>query len=223
MEKYELLTWRITDEKLDQWKCLDPNYPRDKAYDCTINVLSFFDLLDRDNAETIAKYKNIESNNPNSFKKGTSPTEVTEHLYQVLTTDIKRNYQFFSFPLTADYADFLKQKIPHGHGTLILLRNDQSVGHDIIVAVDEKGLLVFLDPQQHKIYYTPEMIQQALNGYTHFFLLFSSLKKARNLKDTTLTVRKEKVESPTKKIRTRYGGKRGKKNKKGKKTRQNRK
>jgi hypothetical protein len=224
MERYELLTWRITDEKLEQWKCLDPNYPRDKAHDCTINVLSFFDLLDRDNAETIAEYKNIEATNPNAFKKGTLPIEVTEHLYQVLTTDIKRDYKFFSFPFNAGYADFLKQQIPPGHGTLILLRSDQPVGHDIIVAVDEKGLLVFIDPQQYNIYYTPEMIEQALKGYTHFNLLFSSLKKAHMLSETKFNVRKNKDDvHPTKRQRTSYGGKRGKKNKKNKRTKRTRK
>jgi len=219
MERYELLTWKISDKKINQWKCLDPNYPRDKAHDCTINVLTFFELLDRDNAETIAAYKNIEANQPNSFKKGTLPTEVTEHLYQILTTDIKKDYKVLSFQFNPESEAFIKQQIPPGYGTLILLRNDQTVGHDIIVAVDKNGRLVFLDPQQQKVYYTPEMIQQMLKGYTYFNLLFSSLKKAHLLRETKLTVRKKKDENLTKRQRTSYGGKRGKKNKRTKKTR----
>jgi hypothetical protein len=222
MEKYELLTWRITDEKLDKWTCLDPNYPRDKAYDCTINVLTFFDLLDRGSSETIAAYKNIESNKPNAFTKGTSTIEVTDYLYQVLTTDIKRDYRFFQFPFNSDSEAFLREKIPRGHGTLILLRSDKPVGHDIIAAIDDSGVLVFLDPQQQKGYYGNESIKEMIltNRYTHFFLLFSSLKRAHLLSESNLSVRKKKNYQPTKRQRTSYGGKRGKKNKR---TKQNRK
>jgi hypothetical protein len=48
---YELLKWKITDDDIREWRCLDPSFPRGEAYDCTINVLTFLKLLNRNDTD----------------------------------------------------------------------------------------------------------------------------------------------------------------------------
>ena len=51
MPTHKILTWKITNEMVNKWKCLDPDISKNIATDCTINSLQFFDVIDRKEAE----------------------------------------------------------------------------------------------------------------------------------------------------------------------------
>lgn len=221
MDRYELVYWKITDEQLARWKCLDPSFPRHLVHDCAINVLTFFDLLDRENAETIASYRNVEATQPDALRKGTYPDEITYYLFQIFSTDVKKDYRFNTFPFNENSELFLRSHIPPGHGTFMMMYTEtvdemgntiKINGHAIIVSIDSIGTLVLIDPQQQLIYKDPTSIQEMITAgnYTHFLLLFSSLKRAHNLSKTMLTVRKEKNAQPSKRQRIGSGGTRKK-------------
>ena len=55
----ELVKWKIPKDKLDNWKRLNPDVPKNIATDCAINVLHFLGVIEnREIAEKIAKHKN---------------------------------------------------------------------------------------------------------------------------------------------------------------------
>jgi len=44
MNGWKLKTWKIEPSKLQNWKRLDPNFPKEKATDCVINSLAFLGI-----------------------------------------------------------------------------------------------------------------------------------------------------------------------------------
>ena len=210
---YELLKWRITDDKLDEWKCLDTSFPREKAYDCTINVITFFNLLNRSEAEEIAHRKNVEANQPFSFRKGTYEYELINHFFKISSDDLIRTkeYKFIDFNFESNYIHNLEQTLTPGYGTLINMKcnHEKCVWHSMIAAVNGSGKLVMLDPQQLKSYTTYDAIENMIenNKYTGYSLPFKRASQVHKLADTVLSVRKSRSSQRHKKRRRLQGGK----------------
>jgi hypothetical protein len=221
---YQVLKWRITDDKLDEWKCLDSSFPREKANDCTINVITFFNLLNRSEAEEIAHLKNVEGNLPYVFKKGTYEYELINHFFTLSSNDLIRTkvYKFIDFSFDSNYIHSLEQTLTPGYGTLINMKcnHTKCVWHSIIAAVNSSGKLVMLDPQQLKSYTTYSSIENMIesNKYTDFSLPFKRASQVHKLADTILSVRKSHSSQRDKKRRRLQGGK-SRKARKTKKTR----
>ena len=210
---YELLKWRITDDKLDEWRCLDSSFPREKAVDCTINVITFFNLLNRSEAEEIAHRKNVEANQPFSFRKGTYEYELINHFFNASSNDLMRTkeYKFTDFSFESNYIHNLENTLSPGYGTLINMKcnHRNCTWHSIIAAVNSSGKLVMLDPQQLKSYTTYGAIENMIetNKYTGYSLPFKRASQVHKLADTILTVRKSHSSQRDKKRRRLQGGK----------------
>jgi hypothetical protein len=187
LKKYELLTWEIPDEKLENWQCLHQSYPRKTATDCGANVLQFFDLLDRSVAEVMARNLNAQKS------KGLTLEEFKNHLYTAISSDVKREYISINFNFTNDSRELLERDIPRGHGTSIFFRRDSGLGHVMIASVYKTGELLFLDPQQQTHYMGLNSINEMIANkkYVSFDLIFV----------------KEKAEPPSQHKKT-NGGKR---------------
>jgi hypothetical protein len=209
---YQLLKWRITDDDISEWRCLDSSFPRREAYDCTINVLTFLKLLNRNEAEKIAHKKNVEANQPFSFNKGTYDYEVINHFFNISKDDrIRTNeYTFIDFTLESNFIHYLEQSLTPGYGTLINMRcyTKKCSAHAIIAAVNSSGKLVMLDPQQVIYYSTYAQIEKMIEtqNYDSFGLPFKRKSVIRKA-DTMLTVRKSHSSQPAKKKRRLQGGK----------------
>lgn len=210
---YELLKWRITDDKLDEWRCLDISFPREKSVDCAINVITFFNLLNRSEAEEIAHQKNVEANQPFSFRKGTYEYELINHFFKISSNDLIRTkeYKFIDFSFESNYIHNLEQTLTPGYGTLINMKCNHTncVWHSIIAAVNSSGKLIMLDPQQMKSYSTYYAIDNMIenNKYTGYSLPFKRASQVHKLTDTILSVRKSRSRQHDKKRRRLQGGK----------------
>ena len=211
---YEVLKWRITDGKMNEWNCLDSNFPREKAYDCTINVITFFNLLNRSEAEEIAHRKNVEAYQPFSFKKGTYEYELINHFFHITSDDPIRTkeYKFTEFSFQSNYIHILEQSLTPGYGTIINMKCNHTncVWHSMIAAVNGNGKLVMIDPQQMKTYLTYSEIEKMIetSKYTSFTLPFKRASHVRKLKESVLSVRKNNSSQRDNKRRRLQGGRR---------------
>lgn len=141
-EGFNLLKWPITHEMVVEWRKLDLICPPDKAHDCGINSLSFFNLIYKGFALDLSKLTN-------KRKRGINPTQLFG-----LITKYQKNKEFKMEKIIIDNNINLNpflEKIGHDYGTIVLLCdsvNCNGNNHIVIFAVNNSGKPVILDTQQ---------------------------------------------------------------------------
>lgn len=134
MPDYTLLQFPISQYQVNRWKSIDRNQYID-PFDCTINVLSFFKIIDDKNALSLSDLKN-------QTKRGNYTPEVIFFLKSKFPKSDFISRTFYS------YTDILSvfQEMKPGHG-IITLFGSQSIGHAVIFAKSNQNILFLLDPQ----------------------------------------------------------------------------
>jgi len=146
MDNYEglnLLKWPITHKMVVEWKKLDVTCSPDKAHDCGINSLSFFNLINKGFALDLSKLTN-------QRQRGISPKQLFG-----LITKHQKNKEFKMEKNIIDNninLNTILEKIGHNYGTIVLLCDSENCNgnnnHIVIFAVNNDGQPVILDTQQ---------------------------------------------------------------------------
>ena len=200
MPTHKILTWKITNEMVNKWKCLDPDISKNIATDCTINSLQFFDVIDRKEAEKLSKEMN------NIKKTGTYPNETLSFIFNKFNNEMKEIHEIsesHNFK-NNNWKEYLIKLIKPGYASIFLIYGHNH-GHALIVGVTDDKQLVLIDPQQEIFFVTNESIDEYLTKYEFikFRLIYKNLKESnkRNLNPTKIQIRKQKIEEPKRKKR----------------------
>ena len=194
--RYKLIKWKLDLKQLIKWRCLDETFPRERAADCAINSLRFFNLLDRETAEKIAKQKNLR-------RVGTDRDEIMSLFLDIASPKIKNNsVKESTYDINDRTMKKLTEELSPNFATIIAvyqLTNEGKWvnGHSLIAAVHDSNL-VFIDPQQMIAYLTTESVANMIKKYTHFSVYFELSKKAHKKPSSSSS---EKQTKQTKKQR----------------------
>jgi hypothetical protein len=202
LKNYTVNRWKLTNDQLNTWSRLDKICPREIAFDCAVNVVTFLNLLDRKMAKPLARIQNV-------LQKGISTDNVSPLIYEdILRKEyVKTEHEFFNFDFSDENFDLLTRHIRRGYATILAFqkgKGSQGVGHFVIFFVNpENGYPVLLDPQQETYYSTSEQVASLVSSgqYTHFGLFLRNKREKRHLQETQKRVRKETQEEPTRKRR----------------------
>ena len=163
MNGWKLKTWKINPSKLQNWKRLDPNFPKEKATDCVINSLAFLGILEAfysdKEIESFAKHKNI--NSENIYIKDIlkiiydNVHLVRREKYEIgcvldvigNNTIVVRNQCMF----IPGFSNNLHSQINNGEFTLLNLHREVGVPGHTVVLGKVNGNLYIIDPQQETI------------------------------------------------------------------------
>ena len=211
MSDYKLLTFDITEKKIDEWEPLDKDHQ--SPQDCVINVFHFFDIID--DKQTSKQLSNLK----NQVQKGTIEAEMTFFLSN------KFKSHDFKMRESESVEDFLKvlNSIPPKTGIISLFSRKTGVGHAVITARNKDGILFILDPQADShVKVTDISVLENYIGFNKYDSFFTyavrnkttvgvKRKMTRSRKETTLQLRKKSVSpqsrkkvkvSPSKKTRS---------------------
>lgn len=165
MNGWKLKTWKINPSKLQNWKRLDPNFPKEKATDCVINSLAFLGILEAfysdKEIESFAKHKNININSENIYIKDIlkiiydNVHLVRREKYEIgcvldvigNNTIVVRNQCMF----IPGFSNNLHSLINNGEFTLLNLHREVGVPGHTVVLGKVNGNLYIIDPQQETI------------------------------------------------------------------------
>lgn len=227
-----LLKWEITDKMVSKWKKLNQT-KQCKEYDCVVNSLSFFNIIDTDMAKDLS--------NKTIFREDGIFTEQIKYLlknyydklHKTQHTHIITNTINLTIPRGRN-VEFIRNSLGKAYGTIFGLHKNDGEGHMLIYATDNDGNPYLIDPQTEMMY-SEEHVEMFLSLYTHlqYFKIDNSyssyspkpgnlhkrkkgsitptpsinneIQKRRKLK--AKTVKKSKTESKsrkTKKQRTKY-------------------
>ncbi len=89
MNEWKLKTWKINPEKLQNWKRLDPNFPKEKATDCAVNAMSYLGVFDNLQSDEEVKLK---SHLLNITGMGTTIPEKLGTIYDKLHLITREKY-----------------------------------------------------------------------------------------------------------------------------------
>jgi hypothetical protein len=172
-----LLKFKITNEMINTWTCLDPKGVKAGTKDCTFNVFAFFDILSKTDARVRSYY----------HADGTSHEDRTRMLFERFDwNDIFKNTNqiYKDVPKDPDNFSILMNElagvIEPGYGIPIDAQHS-SGGHSFILAVTDDREICVIDPQIQKIYRGMIGVQQYFNeqDYNIFGLYYESEKDLR--------------------------------------------
>ena len=89
MNRWKLKTWKINPSKLQNWKRLDPNFPKEKATDCAVNTFSYLGVFDNLQSDEEVKLK---AHLLNITGKGTTIPEKVGTIYDKLHLITREKY-----------------------------------------------------------------------------------------------------------------------------------
>ena len=195
---YIIYKWKLTDEQFDKWIHLDPICPRNRVKDCTINVANFLNLIDRDYAEKIAKYKN-------SMQIGTTTEELQEAIYNKIDSEkstwIKKTIVNVLLPSNKEAFDLIRNKLGQGYLTAVNFYNSKNtIGHSAIMCVMPDNGLAIIDPQQQLIYYEKNGSIIHFIKYWKYLCLFFKNRADKRIRENSV-IRKESHSIPLKRTR----------------------
>jgi len=163
MNGWKLKTWKINRRKLQNWKRLDPNFPKEKATDCVINSLAFLGILEafypNKEVESFAKRQNIKSENiylkdilkiiyDNVHLVRREKYEIGCVLDVISNNTIVLRNQCMFIP---GFSNNLHSRINNGEFTLLNLHRGVGVsGHTVVLGKMDDNLYI-IDPQQETI------------------------------------------------------------------------
>jgi hypothetical protein len=195
---YIIYKWKLDEEQLHNWIRLDSTCPKNKANDCTINVASFLKLIDRDYAESTARYKN-------SMQIGTTTEELQEAIYGNIDSEnstwIKKTIVRVPFELNQQTFDLIRNKLGQGYLTAVnFYRPDFRRGHSAIMGVMPDNGLAIIDPQQQLIYYEKNGSIIHFIKYWKYLCLFFKNRADKRIRENSI-IRNESHSIPLKRTR----------------------
>jgi hypothetical protein len=191
-----LLTHKISNEKINQWNCLNKDVPREERYDCTINSMTFLDLIERDTAENYAKDINL-------LKSGVSDTQIVHELHKIFSNESEnRSYKIKHLGLDTEWKRKIKNKLGKNDSTVGLFHRQSTIGHAVVLAKNEDNILFIFDPQQQMYYPDVDSIVDKYiksQKFVNLSLIYNT--KTGRKQETTVQLRKKKQLQPSKKQR----------------------
>jgi len=164
MNGWKLKTWKINPSKLQNWKRLDPTFPKEKATDCTVNVLSYLGVFDYLIPDEEVKFKSYILN-----IKGRSTTleEIIGTIYDKihLFTQEKQNvkcvmdsvvynpngkYIRENCEYMSGFLNNVDDIMKNGEYTIFNYNRYDGSGHSVVLG-KINGNLYIIDPQQETI------------------------------------------------------------------------
>ena len=173
MGEWKLKTWKINPSKLQNWKRLDPTFPKEKATDCVINSLAFLGILevlysDKD-VELFAEFQNRKDGIINEkdilrtiydklhlVKREKYELACVKDLVFMDTKDkytLVRNTASLCFRPCVYMFGFLNNlhsQINNGEFTILNLHREVG-GHSVVMGKMNDNLYI-IDPQQETVY-----------------------------------------------------------------------
>ena len=195
----ELVKWKIPKDKLDNWKRLNPDVPKNIATDCAINVLHFLGVIEnREIAEKIAKHKN-------DNKIGTDYSEILQFIFDSFYND--KDYTEFkiNYEIGKKYDEEILNELNNNEYTIALYDRMNDIGHSVLIARLDNEIKLY-DPQQEDscaFQDLNDMIQNKKYVSTRYIIKVRN-RLARKHSPTTIKLRKPKSSNdrPIKKRRT---------------------
>jgi len=175
MNGWKLKTWKINPSKLQNWKRLDPNFPKEKATDCVVNALSYLGVFDNLQSDEEVKLK---SHLLNITGKGTDILETVDTIYDKLHLitrekyDVKCVLDLIVYNPKDKYiwerrleesklSSYCKYKsgflndidyiMKNGEFTLFDFYRYDGTGHSVVLGKVNDSLYI-IDPQQERLY-----------------------------------------------------------------------
>jgi len=175
MNGWKLKTWKINPSKLQNWKRLDPNFPKEKATDCAVNALSYLGVFDNLQSDEEVKLK---SHLLNITGKGTDILETVDTIYDKLHLitrekyDVKCVLDLIVYNPKDKYiwerrleesklSSYCKYKsgflndidyiMKNGEFTLFDFYRYDGTGHSVVLGKVNDSLYI-IDPQQERLY-----------------------------------------------------------------------
>ena len=132
----ELAMFPITDAQVRNWRPISGN--RTSEYDCTINVLRFFDLIDNNTSTHLSSLRN-------DVRQGTSYAEV-----KFLLSVKYPGSEFRARNITDNFINVFRNIVP-GHAIFSVWHRPDNSGHAVIIAKTSTDDMVILDPQKNNL------------------------------------------------------------------------
>ena len=175
MNEWKLKTWKINPEKLQNWKRLEPNFPKEKATDCAVNTMSYLGVFDHLQSDEEVKLK---SHLLNITGKGTTIHERVGTIYDKLHLVTREKYdvkcvidlviynpkdkyiwerrleESFLYSYCEYMSGFLNNVdyiIKNGEYTLFDFYRYDGTGHSVVLGKVNDTLYI-IDPQQERFY-----------------------------------------------------------------------
>ena len=194
MDRGKLQKWKISKEKLVNWKRLNPDVPKNIATDCTINVLHFLGVIEnREIAENLAKYRNVN-------KRGTYDFELLKFIFE----SFNKNPEFkVHHVINTKTEEEILNELNNDEYTIAQYRRVNNMGHSVVITKLDDEIYVY-DPQQEEFCHfqkLPDMIKDQKYVSTDYII---KDKIARKHSPTTIKLRKPKSSNdrPIKRRRT---------------------
>ena len=165
MHGWKLKTWEINPSKLQNWKRLAPNFPKEKATDCTVNVLSYLGVFDNLISDEEVNFKSYILNIKG---RATSLDEIIGTIYDNihLFTRKKQNVKcVMDSVVNNQNGKHMREKCEYMSGFLnnvddIMKNGEYTIfnydrfdgsGHSVVLG-KINGNLYIIDPQQETIH-----------------------------------------------------------------------
>lgn len=191
-----LLTHKISNEQINQWNCLNKDVPREETYDCTINSMTFLDLIERNTAENYAKDINL-------LKSGVSDKQIVNELHKIFSNETEnRSYKIKDLGLDSEWKRKIKNKLGKNYSTVGLFHRQSTIGHAVVLAKNEQDVLLIFDPQQQMYYADVDGIVDKYiksQKFVNLSLIYNT--KTGRKQETTVQLRKKNQLQPSKKPR----------------------
>ena len=190
----KLQTWKIPVDKLDNWRRLNPNIPKEKATDCVINSLHFLGVIDN------PEFASILSNYANTNERGIYDPEILQLIFNKFN---EGNQNLITNHTIGSKMDRdIRNELENNTYTIAIFRRLGAVGHAVILT-KQNNIMYVLDPQQEEVIceFTNYIDWVNNQGFVNVeYILKNKITRKRN--DTKISLRKQKtISPPTKKRR----------------------
>jgi hypothetical protein len=167
MSEWKLKTWKINPSKLQNWKRLDPNFPKEKATDCAVNAMSYLGVFDNLQSDEEVKLKSYILNitrGSTSLEERIGTIYDKMHLFIQEKHDVKcvkdlvirtnTNKLIMSQLNCEEHVGFLNKidsLINNGEYTLFDFYRCNGTGHSVVLGKIDDTIYI-IDPQQERLY-----------------------------------------------------------------------
>lgn len=219
--KKELYQVDIKPSAIDNWRCLNPEVPPSKRVDCSVQTLTFLDIIkDRKVAKYYSDLANFED-------KYLYPYEIIQFIYNNYPSQYyEQNYNknvFSNIPFDKWYR-LLDEKLKPGKATFISAfrsvsdKRPEVTGHAFVIGKNINGSLYVYDPQHYTYLEGYDGLHKyfSTEDFSWIVFIIERPKKGRR-RSTTKSVSDQPVKK-TRKISTKKSTPRSSSSKNNKKT-----
>jgi hypothetical protein len=196
----KLQTWEIPPNKINNWRRLNPDVPKETATDCTINSLHFLGVIENPD------FARIMSDYANANQRGITEAEILKFIYDKFNED--NDYEIKNYKMDTKLDREIRNELTNNTYTIAsYFRSStgmQGQGHTVILTKQNNIIYVF-DPQQETIYceltnyndwVNSQNFDRDENGALHIAYILKD-KVARKREETTVTIRNRNSRSPS--------------------------